>query len=124
MVYSISDVPIVKPLRKIVYANFYDQVELNCEVKSNPQSIFSWHFAGNNKELFSNFKYNLSTQVYKQIDRVHLDNVKNYHLYKSTLVVNSLTQFDYGDYYCKANNIIGENTQVIRLKRKRKLSSK
>jgi hypothetical protein len=113
-------VPIVKPTRRTIYANYYDQIELSCEVKSNPQSIFSWYYG--NKELFSNYKYNLSTTVYKQINRVFLDDLKNFHHYKSTLMINSLTQFDYGEYFCKANNIIGENVQTIRLKRKRKLT--
>jgi hypothetical protein len=95
----------------------YDQIELSCEVKSNPQSIFSWFYG--TKELFSNYKYNLSTTIFKQINRLHMDDTKNYHSYKSSLLINSLTQFDYGEYYCKANNIIGESTQIISIKKKR-----
>ena len=108
----------MKAVRSNIFANQYDQIELSCEVKSNPQSIFSWFYG--NKELFSNYKFNVTNSVYKQIQRTYLDDLDNFHHYKSSLVINSITQFDYGDYYCRANNIIGESTQLIRLKRKRK----
>ena len=114
---QVQYIPIVRPLRRTIFANYYDQVEISCEIKSNPQSIFAWFYGA--KELFSNYKYNLSTNVYKQINRVFLDDPRNFHWYKSTLLINSLTQFDYGDYFCKSNNIIGESVQTIRLKRKR-----
>lgn len=110
--------PVVKPSRRIVYANNYDQVELSCEVNSNPQSIFSWYYGP--KELFSSYKYNLSSVVYKQIQRTYLDDLDNVHHYKSKLVINSLTQFDYGEYICRASNLIGEGVQIIRLRRKQR----
>ena len=111
------DAPIVRAVRRVVYANNYDQVELSCEVRSNPQSIFSWYFGA--KELFSSYKYNLSSVIYKQMHRTYLDDLDNYHHYRAKLVVNSLTQFDFGEYVCRANNIIGESLQIIKLKRKR-----
>ena len=111
------DAPIVRGVKRVVYANNYDQVELSCEVKSNPQSIFSWYFGP--KELFSSYKYNLSSVIYKQMHRTFLDDMENYHHYRSKLVINSLTQFDFGEYFCRANNIIGESVQIIKLKRKR-----
>lgn len=110
--------PLIQPTKRIVYSNNYDQVELKCDVKSNPQSVISWYFG--TKELFTSYKYNISSILYKQINRNILDEYENYHYYRSNLVVNSVGQFDYGDYYCKANNIIGERTQIISLKHKHK----
>ncbi len=110
--------PLIQPSKRIVYSNNYDQVELKCDVKSNPQSVISWYFG--NKEISTSYKYNISSILYKQINRNILDEYENYHYYRSKLVINSVGQFDYGDYYCKANNIIGERTQVISLKHKHK----
>ncbi|CAF0713218.1 unnamed protein product [Brachionus calyciflorus] len=110
--------PMVKAVRKVVFANNYDQIELSCEVKSNPQAIFSWFYG--NKELASNYKYNITYDVYKQIQRNYLDDLENTHHFRSNLIVSSLTQFDYGDYTCRANNIIGENSQILKIKKKQK----
>lgn len=113
-----KDTPIVKAIKQNVFANQYDQVELACDVKSNPQSIISWFYKS--KELLNSYKYNITSTVYSQINRTHMDNIENMHHYRSTLAVKAVTQFDYGDYYCKANNIMGGNGQLINVKKKRK----
>lgn len=102
-----------------MFATNYDQTELSCEIKSNPQSIITWFYG--NKELTSNYKYNITNIVYKQINRSNLDDISNFQFFRSSLMINSLSQFDYGDYYCRANNIIGENGQVITIKKKRNI---
>lgn len=107
----------MRAVRKTIYASNYDQAELVCEIKSNPQSIFSWFY--NNKELSSNYKYNITNIVFSKTKRNYLDDEDNVHYYRSTLIVNSLTQFDYGDYYCRANNVIGEKKQILKIKKKR-----
>jgi hypothetical protein len=110
--------PVVSTVKKQVYANQYDQVELACDVQSNPQSIISWFYKS--KELPNSYKYNMTNQVYKQINRTHLDDIDNMHSYRATLVVKSIAQFDYGDYYCRANNIMGGNGQLIQIRPKQK----
>jgi len=55
----------------------------------------------------------------KQVNRNYVDEIDNNQVIQSKLIINSITQFDYADYYCKANNMIGEGVQKITLKRKR-----
>ena len=110
----------MRAVKQNVFANQYDQVELSCDVKSNPQSIIAWFFKS--KELLNSYKYNISNMVRRQINRTHMDEPDNMHSYRSTLTVKSITQFDYGDYYCRANNIMGGNGQMVHIKKKRKLN--
>lgn len=93
---------------------------MSCQVKSNPQSVFSWFFG--NKELFSSYKHNITNVVYRIISRSSpVDDSDNVHYYRSTLIINGLTQFDYGNYTCRASNVIGETEQAVQLLRKRKI---
>lgn len=106
-------------MRKTIFANNYDQVQLICEIKSNPQSIVSWFYG--NKELNSNYKYNITNSVLGKVKSSYLDDFDSVHHYQSILIVNSLTQFDYGEYSCRANNVIGENRQILKIKKKRNI---
>lgn len=105
-------------MNRNVYANNYDKVELACEVKSNPQAIISWHFK--NKEIQQSYKYTMSKSLIKKFDHSYLDDSENVHSFVSILTVSSLTHFDYGQYMCRSNNIIGGNTQIINLHQKQR----
>lgn len=110
--------PTVKPLKTNIYANNYDKIKLSCEVKSNPQSIISWHFK--NKEIKQSYKYKIGKSLLKKFDHSYLDDIGNVHSFVSTLTVNSLTHFDYGQYTCRSNNIIGGTSKYIDLYQKQK----
>lgn len=56
----------------------------------------------------------------KQIDENEFSDLDNTHLAESSLTINSLTQYDYGEYSCRASNQIGTRLKTIRLNRKRK----
>lgn len=99
-----------------IYASNYDQVSLKCQVKSNPISFITWYFE--NKEIFQNYKYNLSVNQLKQIDdESDLDNINQF---ESILTINSLTPYDYGDYSCRATNQLGTLLKTIKLNLKKK----
>jgi hypothetical protein len=115
--YLILDAPLIRTPKKNVYANNFDMVDIVCEVKSNPQSVFAWYFGS--KELSASYKHNISTKTYRQTNRAYVDDPENVHHYRSKLTVNALTQFDYGEYSCRSSNSIGESVQTIRLHKKR-----
>lgn len=110
-----KDAPIVRASKRIVYANDFDQVVLTCKVKSNPQSIFTWYH--DNKELFTGYKHNI-TSVVSTTRRVNDFFADDY--YQSTLILNSASAMDFGNYSCRASNIIGDKAQTIGLKRKQR----
>ena len=110
--------PVVTAVRTSVFAGAHDQVELACDVKSNPQAIVTWMYK--NKELPNSYKYNMTTRMFRQINRTHLDDSENMHHFRASLLVKSIAQFDYGDYYCRANNIIGGHGQTIQVRPKQK----
>jgi hypothetical protein len=47
--------------------------------------------------------------------------MNNVHYYRTSLIIHGITYDDYGAYYCRANNLIGQNIRSINLNRKRKL---
>lgn len=113
--------PVVTARKEHLYANNYDKIELACEVKSNPQSIISWYFK--NREIQQSYKYKMTKSLIKKFDHSYLDDAENIHSFVSILTVSSLTHFDYGQYVCRSNNIIGGNSKVITLHQKHKPES-
>jgi hypothetical protein len=99
-----------------VYANDFDQITLKCQVKTNPIALITWYFES--KEIFTNYKYNLTLIQHKQIDDAEFSDLNNVQLFESILTINSLTQYDYGEYMCRAGNQIGISSKIIRLNRK------
>ena len=71
-------------------------------------------------EIYSNYKYNLTLNQYKQIDDTDFSDLSNVQMLESILTINSLTQYDYEEYMCRAGNQIGISSKIIRLNRKSK----
>ena len=116
---SHKDSPVVTTTNRVIYAINQNTIKLACEVKSNPQSIISWQFKGKEIQEKAN-RYSMKKSLIKQFDHSYLDDAENIHAFVSTLTVTSLTQFDYGQYTCHSNNIIGGNSQFIKLNQKQK----
>ena len=112
------DAPELSTPKAKLYANDFDQMSLKCQVKSNPAALITWYFQS--KEIYSNYKYNLTLSQYKQIDYTDFSDLSNVQMFESILTINSLTQYDYGEYMCRAGNQIGISSKIIRLNRKSK----
>ncbi len=108
--------PNVTVNKNILFANNNDQLELLCEIESNPESIFVWQF--NNREIGSNnYKYNITTKIiYKNNDFNELNKIS---YIQTKLLINSVNSIDFGSYFCKATNVIGEAVETIKIERKR-----
>ena len=110
-----EDAPIVRARRgRIVYANFYDQVELACEVSSasgSPVNLTWQHFA---RPLVNNYKHNVSTRRTHQQQQLGDGEER----VVSTLLINSLNALDLGDYECVASNELGARRAPLVVRRK------
>ena len=114
---SISlDAPRLSSPKAKVYANEFDKISLKCQVKTNPVALISWYFES--KEIFTNYRYNLTLNQQNQIDDIEFSDLNNVQLFESILTINSFTQYDYGEYMCRAGNQIGISSKIIRLNRR------
>ena len=71
----------------------------------------------NDREISNSYKFNITTKIiYKNNDYNELNKISFIH---SKLVINSISSFDYGVYWCRARNVIGEAMDSIKVERKR-----
>ena len=71
----------------------------------------------NNREIANSYKFNITTKIiYKNNDYNELNKIS---FIQSRLTINSINNFDFGNYYCKARNVIGEAIDSVKVERKR-----
>jgi hypothetical protein len=54
------------------------------------------------------------------MEQINEDDLETDYVFESVLLINSLTQYDYGEYMCKATNQLGTSSKYIRVNHKRK----
>ena len=59
--------------------------------KTNPVALISWYFES--KEIFTNYRYNLTLNQQNQIDDIEFSDLNNVQLFESILTINSFTQY-------------------------------
>jgi len=71
----------------------------------------------NEREISNSYKFNITTKIiYKNNDYNEMNKIS---FIQSKLTINSISNFDYGTYWCRARNLIGEAIDSTRVERKR-----
>lgn len=97
----IADEPKIEVERRIVYSGAGIESKMTCIVSAYPEAIIIWY--KDNKKLTHN----------KELKMEH--RTINGNKTKHTLKIMHTSARDFGEYQCRAENIMGENTKSITL---------
>lgn len=85
-----------------LFAQNNDKIEVVCTIRALPSiTQLNWYF--NKQPIVSSYKYNLTTTWLKSLNENKEEQLE------MRLVINSISERDYGQYECKALNSIGES---------------
>ena len=56
--------------------------------------------------------------IHKNLTKIINIQTENAHEFSTKFIINSINNFDYGVYACKASNLIGDSMKQIKLERK------
>lgn len=104
----ISDEPIsIKQQKKVAY-DLMENAEISCRVQAYPKPEFQWFYGSNTAPL------QMSSEGHYEITTT----TDNNDVYLSVLLIRNIKSQDYGDYYCKVKNSLGNIRPQIRLQPK------
>lgn len=109
MMLKVEHAPIATSSYGKVASDLGESANVTCEVQAWPKAEFMWSFGTNTAPLqgsTSDGHYEIFTSSDK------------YDVYTSTLKITKINESDYGDYNCRAANVLGSITSTIKLQPK------
>lgn len=110
MMFKVEHKPMVVHKHNKVAANLLETAEIVCKVLAWPKPELQWSYGMNTATL----QGSSSDDHYEIVTGMHNDN----DTYTSTLKISRIQESDYGNYTCRATNMLGSVTPVIRLQPK------
>lgn len=108
MIHDVSDPPIIiKQQQKVAY-DLAETAEITCRVQAYPKPEFQWYYGSNTAAL------QMSSEGHYEINTT----TDNNDSYLSILKIRNVKQQDYGEYFCRVKNSLGQIKPSIRLQPK------
>ena len=109
MMLKIEHGPIVLHKHDKVAASHHEDAEITCQVQAWPKSEFQWSYGNSGTHLQGS-----SSDGHYEISSTS----DNDDIYTSILKIRNIIDSDYGNYHCKAYNVLNETVSIIRLQPK------